>query len=238
MNFRNSLPLLLLLLSACGFSPVYGSHDKSGDKGGDRNGSVAERMNEVALDNIPDRIGQVVRNDLIDRMYGKGRPKQPLYSLHVDLTLSVQDLGIQADATSTRALMDLVANYALTEKKKGTVVLSGTAHSISSFNKLLNQYGTLAASEGAQGRTANEVTEQIVNRLNLFFSEGPQKPDATSDTLPPERPSPAVTAPGNAALPSGFGPSFLNPGTLVPEGAPSAETPSASGTGGDMGSSP
>jgi hypothetical protein len=68
-----SLPIALVCLLTCGrgFHAVYGSH-------GGSDSPVAEQLNQVAIDNIPDRQGQMLRNALIDRMYGKGRPLQPL----------------------------------------------------------------------------------------------------------------------------------------------------------------
>src|ERR1700722_4180758 len=44
------------LLAACGFHPVYG--------GSTAKGPVAEQLNQVAIDNIADRQGQLLRNDL------------------------------------------------------------------------------------------------------------------------------------------------------------------------------
>lgn len=151
----------LLLLTACGFEPIYGSHSNNAD--------VAAELNQVAIENIGDRTGQQLRNGLIDRMYGKGRPRQPLYKLTVNLRSQEEDLGIQADATSTRTLLNVNADYALTDLK-GKLLTRGSAHSVASFNKLSGQYATQAARENAFDRTINEAAEQITNRLSLYFA--------------------------------------------------------------------
>lgn len=169
MRVLSSLCLLisvLCLLAACGFHPVYGSHDDNGNP-------VAATLNQIAIENIPDRQGQILRNDLIDRLYGKGgRPQQPAYHLAVTLRNSQEDLGIQANATSTRTLMNMSATYVLTDTT-GKKILDGKAHSVASFNSISDQYATLAARDSAFERTINEVSEQIVNRLSLYFSEHP-----------------------------------------------------------------
>jgi LPS-assembly lipoprotein len=170
---------VLCLLSACDFEPVYGTHTVTGP--------TAEILQQVAIDNIADRNGQMLRNDLIDRMYGKGRPKKPLYHLAVKLTPSLQDLGVQANSTSTRSLLDMTATYSLTDAK-GIQLLGGTAHSVTSFNKLSSQYGSLVSGESANERTINEVSEQIVSRLSLYFAEPAQGAQVKPTVLPPVPP--------------------------------------------------
>jgi LPS-assembly lipoprotein len=131
---------------------------------------VAMDLNNIAIDNIPDRNGQILRNNLIDRMYGRNRPEQPRYHLSVKIHNSEEDLGILANATSTRALLNMYGDYALTDEHGATLV-SGNAHSVATFNKLDQMYGTLAARQDALQRTLHEVSEQIVGRLSLYFAE-------------------------------------------------------------------
>lgn len=160
-----ALSLLLLSQTACGFHPVYG-----GVRASDGAASTAAGLNEVAIDNIPNREGQILRNFLIDRMYAKDRPAQPSYRLHVAIRYTEEDLGILANATATRSLVNMYGDYALTDAK-GKEILKGTAHSIASYDKLTQLYGTLAAKQDVHERTLHEISEQIVNRLSLYFSE-------------------------------------------------------------------
>jgi LPS-assembly lipoprotein len=166
MNKQSKILVIALLccLTGCGFHSIYGSH------GLDNDSPVAIELNEIAIDNIPNRNGQILRNDLVDRMYGKNRPSQPLYTLKVNLHNSVEDLGILANATSTRELMDMYGDYTLVDRK-GVTILSGTAHSVASYDRLDQMYGTVAAQQDAYERTIHEVSEQIVNHISLYFSE-------------------------------------------------------------------
>jgi LPS-assembly lipoprotein len=107
---------------------------------------------------------------LIDRLYGKHRPEQPVYRLKVSVRSSEEDMGILANATSTRTLLNVYGDYSLTDAK-GKQILSGTAHSVAGFDLLDEMYGTVAARQDAYERTLHEVSEQIVNRLALYFSE-------------------------------------------------------------------
>jgi hypothetical protein len=112
----------------------------------------------------------MLRNNLVDRMYGGNRPEKPAYTLKVKIRNTEQDLGILANATATRELLDMYGDYSLTDVQ-GKEILKGTAHSVASFDKLDQMYGTVAARENAHERTLHEIGEQIVNRLSLYFSE-------------------------------------------------------------------
>ncbi len=167
MKNRHLLATLLsiaLLTAACGYKPIYGSH--SAETGS----PVAVELNNIAIDSIPDRDGQMLRNNLMDRMYGANRPDRPAYMLHVKLRSKEENLGILANASVTRSLLDMYADYALADAH-GNELLSATAHSVASFDKLSQMYGTVEARRSAHEKTLHEISEQIVNRLSLYFSE-------------------------------------------------------------------
>ena len=171
MLWRNPLPrylalAALLMLAACGFSPIYGTHDNGH--------AVAADLNQVAIENIPDRQGQILKNALIDRMYGKGRPASPAYKLEITLRRTEEDLGIQNDATSTRSLLNMYADYKL-QDMHDKVLAAGTTHSVASFNKLSQQYGTQSARDDAVQRTITELSNQIISRISLYFAEKSDK---------------------------------------------------------------
>ncbi len=170
---------LCLLLAACGFQPIYGTHDGA-------SGPVADQLNQVAIAGIPDRAGQMLRNELIDLMYRKGRPAQPSYTLNVRLRFAEEDLGLLANATSTLTELSAYGDFNLKDAQ-GKTLLKGTAHSATSYDRLNNQYGTLAAHEDATRRTVDEIGQQIANRLSLYFAERPQ-PQPQPPQQPPQRP--------------------------------------------------
>jgi len=155
----------LLSLAGCGFHPMYGP----GIDG--KPSKVVASLNNVSIENIPDRNGQILRNFLVDRMYGAKRPDRPAYRLKVSIQSSEEDLGILANATATRALLNMYGKYVLLDAN-GKELLRGTAHSVAGFDRLDQMYGTVAARKDAHERSLKEVSEQIVNSLTLYFSEG------------------------------------------------------------------
>ena len=64
----------------------------------------------------------------------------------------------------------MYGDYSLVDSA-GKVLLNGSAHSVASFDKLDQMYGTVAARQDACQRTLHEISEQIVNRLSVYFSE-------------------------------------------------------------------
>ncbi|MBV8061606.1 MAG: hypothetical protein JO126_02095 [Alphaproteobacteria bacterium] len=170
------IPMAVLILSGlmvqgCGYHAVYATQGSTS--------AVANELNQVGIDSIPNREGQVLRNDLIDRLYGKGRPTSVNYHLSVKINIGSEDLGTLADSTTVLVGINTDANYTLTDTA-GHQVLSGHAHSATSYDKLNNQYGTLASHDSAVDRTLHEVGEQITNRLGLYFAEK----DSSTSTVP------------------------------------------------------
>lgn len=159
-----TLAAITMLVSACGFTPIYGPHDLE-------NESVVTSMNNIAINNIPNRYGQILRNHLIDRLYTKGRPTNPSLRLSVTIKAKETDLAIQKDSTASRRELSLWSSYSL-KNLKGQKLVSGSAHSVVSYSKLDAQYGTVTGQRDAYGRALKETSEQIVNRLALYFAEG------------------------------------------------------------------
>lgn len=166
MKIRLGMVVALLAvltgLAGCGFAPLYG-------KRGDGARTTEAALNQVQIATIPDRSGQMLRNRLMDRMYQDGRPVDAAYELNVRLSETEAGLGIRRDATASRTRLDTTAQYRLTRKSDGKELINQTIRASVSFNQLDAQYATLTAREDARARALNEIGEQIVNRLALYF---------------------------------------------------------------------
>jgi LPS-assembly lipoprotein len=152
--------LLLAAVTGCGFQPLYGTKTT-------RDRAVIE-LSSVAIDPIPDRIGQLVRNDLIDRIHTKGRDYQPRYRLKVDLTTANEGLAVRSDDVVTRRNMTLSATYSIYNSKTGAVLFEGHTFSVASYNVGNSEFANLSAQRDARVRTAREVSEEIKNQVVYF----------------------------------------------------------------------
>lgn len=161
------LALSPAVLSACGFSPVYGVASRP-------DGAVGQALANVQIDPIADRNGQVLRNNLIDRFYGEGRPSSPRYRLAVALAATEEELGIQKDATATRARLRLQASYELIDSNSGQVVYRTFSRSVISYNLLDSQFAVLATKQDAYDRGLTELADDIRARLALYFARQTQ----------------------------------------------------------------
>jgi LPS-assembly lipoprotein len=162
------MPVFCLLFSVvclpgCGFHTVYGAHDD--------NTPVAAQMNSVEVENIAERTGQMLRNDLIDRMYLDGRPQNPQYRLTVSLRSLEEGIGLLPNATTSLTELNLYADYSMKDAG-GKEVVKATAHATATYNQLQAEYGTFVAEQNAYQHCIDEISEQIVNRISLYFSEG------------------------------------------------------------------
>jgi LPS-assembly lipoprotein len=154
--------LVAALLYGCGFRPLHG--------GGNLDASVSRSLAQIHVAVIPDRIGQKLRNFLLDRINAEGQPARPLYSLEVKTNISRTDLGIERDETATRAIMVLTAKYNLFDIANRTNLVQGTTQSTNSFNIVASDFATLSGETDALDRAAREVSDDIRIRLGLYFS--------------------------------------------------------------------
>ncbi len=159
--FRTFAPIfVVLLLGACGFRSLYGT-----DATADAPGELAT----IKVNPIADRLGQQLRNNLLDLLNPRGRPANPRYFLTVRLDQSTQRLAIEKDAFATRANLRLLANFSLHDQDSREIVLSGKSLMVSSYNILDSEFATLMAEKDAKARAARELAHDIRTRLAAFF---------------------------------------------------------------------
>ncbi len=169
------LPLLsLMVLSACGFTPLYGNTKQA-----------ASHLSTVAIANLPDRPGQQLRLLLSDRFYG-AQPQQPAqWNLSVTVNSSKEDLGLRRDDVATRARSSWVAQFALTRTGEAAPALTGTERSFVSYNIFTDPYATSAAEANAQERGLTQLADLITNRVALYLSApSPSGSEAVGQSQP------------------------------------------------------
>lgn len=164
--------LPLLLLSAC-YRPVYGERPFGADATVQEN-----RLNRIAVANIGDELGQQLRNFLIDRMYGAGRPDKTDATLSIGLSSVEEDLGLQKDATTLRKKVTYVASYTLTDNATQKVLLARSSRTFVSYDKIDAQYGVLVSKSASAERAMRELSDLVVTQLLVYYGQ--------KDVLPPE----------------------------------------------------
>jgi len=148
----------LLLLTACGFAPVYG------ERGALPRGAQTLLAN-VTVEPIEEREGQMLRNVLLDQMNPGGMPAKPTHRLAVKVTESTQETSIQKNQFSSRANLVLQATYILARISDGKRVTSGSSRITASYDIVEQPYATLAAEADARARAVREIGEDITQRI-------------------------------------------------------------------------
>ena len=155
------------VLTGCGFEPIYGSAGPS---------NISAELSTIQVAPIKDRIGQQLRNLLLDRINPTGSPRKPKYNLTVQISESKQELAIKKTDISTRANLRFTAKFQLQgiEQFAGRM-LTGEAKIVTSYNILSSNFGTLATEQNARQRAVRELSNEITNRIASYL-QTPDKP--------------------------------------------------------------
>jgi len=149
-------------LAACGFRPLYGPR-------GGQSGVVQNKLAAVYVGRIDERVGQLVRNALEQRLERTSGHVPKVYALDVNVTETLQSVGLRKDKTTTRANVWLRAEYVLS--KGDTKLLTGDAETYAAYNILRDgQYATVVSERDARARAAETIAEDIVRRLSVYFA--------------------------------------------------------------------
>ncbi|MEO8560245.1 MAG: hypothetical protein ABI439_14335 [Rhodospirillales bacterium] len=155
--------LVSLLVAACDLQPLYGNRDKPGD-------AVFNDFAQTKVDTIPDRAGQLLRNELLDRINFRGEPSKPTYELKIKLTETQQNILVRSDEIATATNVSSVADYELIDIATKRVLTSGRSISINRVNILRSPYATVVSSEDARQRAAQQIAEDIRTRIGIYFN--------------------------------------------------------------------
>jgi LPS-assembly lipoprotein len=160
---RILLLFLVLLMPACGFSPVYG-------KLGDKEYGQEDLLSYVAIGNIPDRDGQYLRNALIDRFYRYGRPENPQFNLDIaKIEETLRDLDITEDADTTRGQLRLDTVMILYDSKTGEELITRKLRAITSYNVLRSEFANRVSEQNTRRNALDDLARQIELQINLYF---------------------------------------------------------------------
>ena len=154
---------LTVLAGGCGFEPLYANRGRPGN-------SAQSDLNATKIATIADRSGQMLRNELVDRMNVAGEPARPAYELKIKLRENEEKLLVRKDEVATAANLTLYADFQLTEIGSGKVLTSGTARSVARYDVLRSQYGTIAAEQDARARVIRQIAEDIRTRVGIYFN--------------------------------------------------------------------
>lgn len=182
----------LLLLTGCGFEPMYGSYAPNAAT----QGAPEATLSNIAIGTIPDAEGVYLRNLLIDRFYQNGYPSSPRYTLRVaKIEQNRSDLDITIESEATRRLLTVYTSMQLIDNTTQAAVLDRSFKVVNSYDVIGSQFTTRIAEQDAMEAALADVARQIELQLTLFLNRGAQPATEPAVSLPPPIPNPPNVSP-------------------------------------------
>ena len=171
-KYKNVLAVAALFFAAsCGFEPLYVERTSSSQwyYDGKFDTSVKDEMASVKIELIQDRIGQLIRNDLLDKLTPKGEPKHAKYILSVTkINKQEIDQALRNDITATRKKVIYKVSYVLKNAEHKTLI-NGNSVAYTGYDILRDPYSTTFAQKKVEKNAAKIIANDISLRLGAYF---------------------------------------------------------------------
>jgi LPS-assembly lipoprotein len=148
-----------LILAGCGFQPIHGQQSSA---------SVSA-LATIDIGLIDDRVGQMLRNELLKTMHPRGPVTPARYTLSVTIQESLQGLAIRKDEFATRANLTMIATFSVVSRDDSIKPFGGSVRSVNSYNILTSDFATLSAREDARRRAVTQLAASIKERLSVWL---------------------------------------------------------------------
>ncbi len=183
--------LCMIAASGCGFRPMYGDAAKPVAQpvaAGAADQSPTSDLAAVGVARIPDRQGQILRNELSDRLNPARLSIPSRYTLKVSLRQDVRASAIDSKGLATRSNLTMTARYSVTDDASGRVIFTSGARSVVGYDVLAGQptayFSTVVATQDAENRALNQIANQMTARLSAFFDAHPGGVRADAPSAP------------------------------------------------------
>ncbi|SDG19489.1 LPS-assembly lipoprotein [Limimonas halophila] len=147
-----ALVICTLVAAGCGFRPANAPQPS-----GDGAGAPAS----VRVQPIPERVGQLLRAELVNRLHAGAEPRDPAFLLDVSVDERITQTGFRRDESETRRNIRLTASYVLRRADTRETVLKGDTEVTTSTNVLDQPYATRVMRRDARARGARGIAERI-----------------------------------------------------------------------------
>lgn len=151
---RILIVLSLLLVSACGFSPLYKTQ-------GNKTTNLTAAVDIEPIDNYE---GYLLQNYLSDGLNPNKMVIDKKYRLNVHLNMpTISEQNIQNNNFSSRERMELSASYRLIDIQTGESVINTTTSATGAYNVATEAYATWMA----QKKIRENLIKMLADRITL-----------------------------------------------------------------------
>ena len=174
LELRKILVFAVLVgsVAACGFEPLYVEKTAGNDLwyyNNEYDTDIVREMAQIKVTAGGGRMGQLIRNELIDIFNTNGTPKNAKYFLKISAPRkrTVQQ-ALRNDITATREKVTYTVDYELWSKKKGGLV-KGSSSTVLSYDLLDNPYSTTMDKKKVIKDGAKIIANDISLRIGAYF---------------------------------------------------------------------
>lgn len=157
---RRALAAVLLLplaLAGC-IRPLYGP-TPSGE-------ALQDRLSAIVIDRVPDRFGHYLVQELGFNLNGSGTDGKARWRLSIQTSESVQSTVVNSiTGTATSATLVGTASWTLTPIAGGAPILSATDTAFATYNRNEQRFASVRAARDAENRVAQQIADQMRNRI-------------------------------------------------------------------------
>ncbi len=152
---------VLLTVSACGFRPLY-----SGRTGGADGGELAQ----IRIQSIPDRVGQILYNHLLDRLNPRGQADVVKYTLDTQLRVQETKLALTQADVATRGNIQTTAFFQLRDIETQEVLFESSSRITNGYDIVQQQYAAQVARDAAVKRALREISNDMRFKLASYLT--------------------------------------------------------------------
>ena len=146
-----------LALSACGFTPLYGSQ------------TVTKGLGAIEVVAPEGRAGYLLREQLDDAL-ARDVNVLPAYKLTYTVNETRYARGVRVDNVANRYELRLTANWTLADTKTGKPVRTGSTYATATYDSADQPYAAISAQQDGQERAAAEVARKIQLELAAWLA--------------------------------------------------------------------
>jgi hypothetical protein len=170
---KNTAVLFLIsTLCSCGFEPLYVEKTSGNDLwyyNNEYDADIVREMAQIKIETVTDRIGQLIKNELMDTFNPYGTPKCAKYFLKLKpVNKTTTQQALRDDITATREKVKYSVKYELWSEEKGNLV-SGNSWVFLSYDLLDNPYSTSMDKKKIEKDGAKIIANDISLRIGAYF---------------------------------------------------------------------
>lgn len=155
-----SLLCALLLLSACGFQPLYSKQDRN-DSG--------DFLSAIIITDDGTRPGQLARLAVEENFASRTGESTGTLTLKLRTQESKYAATVEQDGQISRYNIAMITQYEVRAAGQKALITEGAVRAMASYNVVLSDFATYLAEEDARERALRETAEALRSRMTALY---------------------------------------------------------------------